>query len=159
MVEHLANILVTLNYKGAKELANKTNFHLADIIRDALYDSPNQMFDIDEYVFSIYVMPFFIDNNCNNGTFNLFVSESTHTLSAKGKRKLQKQIIDKVKLCINDINEELSKYAIPIDNLENVKFDEDEYCFYIKLGTSEPKTMIIQCSLNESDEDFAYWDY
>ena len=157
MIDHLANITITLNYKGAEELAESTGFYLAVLIGNNLFDNPYSEFEINHWSFNIYVMPFFIEHHCDKGTFNLFISEDTHTLSIKNDVEFQKQLLEKVKLCIENLNEELSKYNVPTENLENVKFDQEQDCFYIKLGTPEPKTTVIQCRLDESVEEFAYW--
>lgn len=151
---------VDINYKDTVELREKTDFSIAEVIAYAFYDNCHNIITIKDITFNLSLMTLFTDNDCKNGNFCVFV-----TVNGENKYQYQeiineptvkKQILEQVKICVEDINNEFSKYKIPIDNLENIKYIEKEDKFYQVMGTPAPTVITIKCELNQTIEDVSW---
>ena len=151
---------VDINYKDTVGLYEKTGFSIAEVIAYGFYDNCHNIITIKDLTINLSLMTLFTDNDCKNGNFCIFATVYDEDRSKYqeiiNEPTVRKQILEQVKICVEDINNEISKYKIPIDNLENIKYIEKEDKFYQVIGTPTPTVITIKCELNQTIEDVSW---
>lgn len=160
MSETIAILHITLNLQNSEELYNTTGYDIVEIICEA-YRNITHKFSIynNQIDINIELTTWFTYRDIYTDCFSIFVTTNIDNEQLLDKietdRNIQKEIFNHICEFINDWNEEIQKISIPIpvDNFDNIIYNEKTDCFYVKLGEESPSTIKLSCKLEEGLED------
>ena len=136
-----------INYDNAEELHNKTKFSIANEISN-FWSSRKTKLIFGDVSLHIDLPTFFTDADLGNGILNIFIksyNDDVETVYNSNKDEINRIVME----LINGLSDELSKIVIPVNNLDNVIYDEATDAFYVKMGCAKPDTIRLSCSSAE----------
>jgi hypothetical protein len=148
-----------INVSNARELYEKTEFSIADHIREAFYDSGCVQFTIDDIELELDLNTFFSDRDCNNGCFNVFIcsndTEENAVYKIENTINAKQRLLDHLNKLVDYMNENIN-ITIPTDNYDNLMYNYSNECFYIKIGAQMPNMIKLKFECNQTIEDLTW---
>lgn len=153
---------VELSIDNAKELKEKLDLDITDFIWDEYKECTiSNKFIIDDIEYTISFPFFFSIRDIHTNSFSVFIhieSANPSIMDVISKdTHLQQQILDHFKRWLDELSSRLTKYNIPIENLDNIIYDEKTAAFYVKLGETTPKTIPLSLKLYEDSISDYTW--
>lgn len=155
-MEILTSFAINFNYFEFKKLYEKTGFNLSNKLYESLYYNPHKKFSIEDTNFALRYR-----NNLNvsecNCSIDIFVdTDATDEFLDKLQidHNLQRQIYNNIILFVEELNEKLNEIQIPIDNLENIIYNEKTNKFYVEMISTMPNIINISCEINKRIDEF-----
>ena len=140
----------SINYENAEELYNKTRFSIADKIIE-FWGNYNTKLRFDNVPVFLSLPIFFNDKELYGGTLKIFV-DSFDKYDIEAIYDSNKDEIDKAATeLVKNLSEKLSEIVIPVNNLDNVIYDEATDAFYVKIGCEQPDTIMLSCGLEKEE--------
>lgn len=157
MYDILDSVDFEININNARELYDKCGFSTAEIIRIAFHESGLTHFAIDDIECELQLITLFTDTWCSNGYFSVFITTRDENESNKIQEKHHSRQIIYNQLCkLADYMNENINVNIPINNFDNIIYNENNDCFYVKIGTPTPDMVKLTVEFNATIDELTH---
>jgi hypothetical protein len=99
------------------------------------------------------VQDYYSDKDCDKGQFTVHINVNDEQIELLKNPIRQQSVLQAIKNCIALVAWGLNEYQVPIDNLDNVLYDQKTKRFYKALGTPDPTLIRLDCEINQTIEE------
>ena len=149
---------VDINFNDTRELYECCGFSVAETICQFFYNSEYTHFTVNDIECELSLMTLFNDKDCCNGSFDIFITTKDESVIEQIQKddNLKHIIFNQIHKIVDYLNENIS-IIIPINDFNNILYNEYNDCFYVKLGESTPDTIKLALSFNQDINDVSWY--